>query len=108
MSPETQTSSVFQTAWTPDQLPTAFRLARSRIMYVESKAAGLGGDARIGSVYFSKSGTTRYYRGLQFRSLKGSGFKSNYSELDHGGESMFWINQLRLASAKPRVAQPHS
>jgi len=32
MSPETQSSSVLQTEWTPDQLPAAFRLARSRIM----------------------------------------------------------------------------
>jgi hypothetical protein len=93
MSPKTQTSSVSTTEWTPDQLPAAFRLARSRIMYIESKASGLEGHARIGRVYFSKTGKTLYYRGLQFRSMKGSGFKSNYRELISGDE--YWISGPR-------------
>jgi hypothetical protein len=62
-------------------------------MYVESKAAGLEGAARIGRVYFSKTGKTLYYRGLQFRSLKGSGFKANYRELISGDE--YWISGPR-------------
>ncbi len=90
MSSEIQTSSNLQTEWTPDQLPAAFRLARSRIMYVECKAAGLEGPARIGRVYFSKTGKTLYYRGLQFRSLKGRGFKANYRELTSRDE--YWIS----------------
>ena len=93
MAPETQTSPASQTDWTLDQLPAAFRLARSRIMYVECKADGLEGPARIGRVYFSKTGKTLYYRGLQFRSLKGSGFKANYRELASGNE--YWISGPR-------------
>jgi hypothetical protein len=93
MSPETQTSSVLQTEWTPDQLPAAFRLARSRIMYLEFKGSGLEGDARIGRVYFSKTGKTLYYRGLQFRSMKGRGFKANFRELTSGEE--YWISGPR-------------
>lgn len=58
-------------------------------MYVESKAIGLEGEARIGRVYFSKTGKTLYYRGLQFRSLKGRGFKANYRELTSRDE--YWI-----------------
>jgi hypothetical protein len=93
MSAETQNSSVLQAEWTPDQLPSAFRLTRSRIMYVERKAGGLEGEARIGRVYFSKTGKTLYYRGLHFRSLKGSGFKANYRELTSGEE--YWISGPR-------------
>jgi hypothetical protein len=93
MSPEAQALSALPTEWTPDQLPAAFRLARSRIMYIESKASGLEGDARIGRVYFSKTGKTLYYRGLQFRSMKGRGFKANYRELISGDE--YWISGLR-------------
>ena len=93
MSPETNTSSLSPAEWTPDQLPAQFRLARSRIMYVESKAGGLEGPARIGRVYFSKSGKTLYYRDLQFRSLKGHGFKANYFELASGDH--YWISGPR-------------
>jgi hypothetical protein len=86
MSPKAQSSSDLQVAWTPDQLPAEFRVSRSRVMYVESKADGLEGQARIGRVYFSKTGKTLYYRGLRFRSLKGRGFKANYRELTSGHE----------------------
>ena len=47
-------------------------------MYIESKGAGLTGPARIGRVAFSKTGSTLYYDGKSYRSLKGNGFKSNY------------------------------
>ena len=46
-----------------EQLPSEFREARSRIMYVECKADGLEGPAVIGRVYFSKTGTSLYYKG---------------------------------------------
>jgi hypothetical protein len=62
-------------------------------MYIEDKSEGLEGEARIGRVYFSKSGKTLYYRGLRFQSLKGNGFKANYFEvesLDH-----YWITGPR-------------
>ena len=37
-------------------LPKEFKLDRSRIMYIENKSDGLEGEARIGRVYFSKTG----------------------------------------------------
>lgn len=74
----------------PDELPKEFKLENSRIMYIEDKSNGTQGEARIGRVYFSKSGKTLYYRGQSFKSLKGAGFKSNYYEVDSGNE--FWIS----------------
>jgi hypothetical protein len=66
----------------------------SRIMYVENKsnglAGGLGGAARIGRVTHSKSRSTIYYQGRAFRSLKGSGYKSNYIDIESGEH--FWIS----------------
>jgi hypothetical protein len=62
-------------------------------MYIEDKSGGLEGDARIGRVYFSKSGKTLYYRGRKFRSLKGNGFKSNYYEVGPGDK--YWISGPR-------------
>jgi hypothetical protein len=76
-----------------DQLPAEFKLARSKIMYIEDKSSGLEGDARIGRVFFSKSGKTLYYNGLRFRSLKGNGYKANYFETDSGDH--YWISGPR-------------
>jgi hypothetical protein len=75
-----------------DQLPSQFREARSRIMYIESKADGLQGPARIGRVYFSKSGKSLYYRGLIFKRTT-QGFKANYFELGSGDH--YWISGPR-------------
>lgn len=61
-----------------------------RIMYIECKAGGLTGVGRIGRVSYSKTGASLYYAGKTFRSLKGSGFKANYSELETGEE--YWIS----------------
>lgn len=58
-------------------------------MYVENKGGGLDGDARIGRVTFSQTGKTIYYRGREFRSLKG-GYKANYFDTDSGEE--YWIS----------------
>jgi len=66
---------------------------RSRIMYIESKAEGLNGPARIGRVTFSKTGATLYYRGQEFKSLKGSGFKANYFDVATG--ERYWISGPR-------------
>jgi hypothetical protein len=66
---------------------------KSRVMYIESKAGGLTGAARIGRVTFSKTGATLYYKGKSFQSLKGSGFKSNYFEVESG--EPFWISGPR-------------
>ncbi|MGD1847601.1 MAG: hypothetical protein ACFB10_19600 [Salibacteraceae bacterium] len=76
-----------------DPLPKRFSLSRSRIMYIEDKSEGLEGDARIGRVYFSKTGKTLYYRGRSFSSLKGSGYKSNYYDTETGDE--YWISGPR-------------
>ena len=77
----------------PEPLPVGFRVSRSRIMYLEDKSQGLVGEARIGRVYFSKSGKTPYYRGRKFQSLKGSGFKANYFDVETHEE--FWISGPR-------------
>ena len=59
-------------------------------MYIESKAEGLSGAARIGRVSFSKTGRTIYYGGKTLRSLKGAGFKANYRDVEIGEE--YWIS----------------
>ena len=64
-----------------------------KIMYIERKAGELEGPARIGWVTFSKTGQTIYYRGQSFRSLKGSGYKSNYYDVETDDE--YWISGVR-------------
>ena len=90
MSDETQKQETDESG---EDLPKEFKLARSRIMYIEDKSGGLEGPARIGRVYFSKTGKTLYYRGLRFKSLKGTGYKANYFEVENGDE--YWISGPR-------------
>lgn len=59
-------------------------------MYIECKAGGLTGPARIGRVAFSRSGATLYYQGMVFRSLKGSGYKANYYDVETGEH--YWVS----------------
>ena len=59
-------------------------------MYIECKAGNLTGEARIGRVTFSKTGRTLYYRGKTFKSLKGTGFKSNYFCVETSDD--YWIS----------------
>lgn len=66
------------------------KASAGRIMYIECKAGGLTGAARIGRVTFSKTGRTLYYRGQKFQSLKGAGFKSNYYDMETGDD--YWIS----------------
>lgn len=66
---------------------------KSRIMYIEAKSNGLTGPARIGRVRVSKTGATLYYAGKTFSSLKGSGFKSNYFDVETGEH--YWISGPR-------------
>jgi hypothetical protein len=66
---------------------------KTRIMYIERKAGNLTGPARIGRVTYSKTGATIYYQGKEFRSLKGSGFKANYFEVETGEQ--YWISGPR-------------
>ena len=76
-----------------NEAPSELKQERSRIMYIECKAGGLTGDARIGRVFFSKTGKTLYYNGMTFQSLKGAGFKSNYFEVESGDQ--YWISGPR-------------
>ncbi len=62
-------------------------------MYIECKAGNLTGPARIGRVLYSKIGATIYYRGKEFKSLKGAGFKANYYDVETGDE--YWISGPR-------------
>lgn len=60
-------------------------------MYIENKGIdGISGDARIGRVTFSKSGKSLYYKGQNFYSMNGSGFKANYADTETGQE--YWIS----------------
>ncbi len=65
---------------------------QSEIMYIEDKE-GLTGNGKICRVTFSKTGKTIYYDGKEFQSLKGSGYKSNYFEVNSGVE--YWISRPR-------------
>lgn len=73
-----------------EELPSEFKLSRSRVMYIEDKSEGLEGSAQVGRVFFSKCGNTLYYSGKKFRSLKGGGFKANYFEVESGEH--YWIS----------------
>ena len=62
-------------------------------MYIESKAEGLSGPARIGRVAFNRTGRTLFYKDKSFQSLKGRGFKANYYQTETGDE--YWISGPR-------------
>ena len=66
--------------------------AKTRIMYIESKAGSLNGPARIGRVIFSKSGRSLTYAGRTFH-LTRRGFKANYYDVETGEE--YWISGPR-------------
>ncbi|WP_439923904.1 1-deoxy-D-xylulose-5-phosphate synthase [Nitrobacter sp. JJSN] len=68
-------------------------MPKTRIMYIENKSGSLNGPARIGRVTFSKTGRSIRYNGRTFQSLKGSGFKANYFDIDTG--ERFWISGPR-------------
>ncbi|MFP4003844.1 MAG: 1-deoxy-D-xylulose-5-phosphate synthase [Alphaproteobacteria bacterium] len=68
-------------------------MPKTRIMYIENKSESLNGPARIGRVTFSKTGKSISYGGRTFQSLKGSGFKANYYDIETGEE--FWISGPR-------------
>jgi hypothetical protein len=64
---------------------------RTRIMYLENKAKGLTGPARIGRVTFSKTKKSSYYRGKTFQRL--SGYKANHFDVETGEH--YWISGPR-------------
>lgn len=65
---------------------------KSRIMYVELKTAPGAqndrGPARIGRVFFNKSGRTLTYRGKRFQKTRGEYF--NHVDVDTG--EGYWIS----------------
>ena len=63
---------------------------RTRIMYIEDKSEGLVGPARIGRVTYSKTGKSVTYRGREFASLKGTGIKANFWDVENGKQ--YWIS----------------
>jgi len=60
-------------------------------MYIESKAEGLNGPARIGRVTFNRTGRTLSYKGRTFYRIQG--FKANYCE--RGTQNDYWISGPR-------------
>jgi len=64
-----------------------------RVMWIESKRDGIVGPARIGWVEVKDKGKKLIYREQSFRSLNGSGFKSNYYDINTGEE--YWISGCR-------------
>ena len=63
---------------------------RTKIVYIEHKPDGIVGPARIGRVTFSKTAKSLHYRGREFHSLGGQGFKANYRETETGEQ--YWIS----------------
>jgi hypothetical protein len=78
-------------------------IAKTRIMYIEKKSGSLNGSARIGRVSFSKTGKSLTYAGRTFQSLKGSGFKANYFDVENGEH--FWISGPRQDGSDRLYAQ---
>jgi hypothetical protein len=75
-------------------------MKKTRVMYIEYKGGdrkSLTGPARIGRVSYSKTGSTIYYNGKAFQSQKGSGFKSNYFDVETG--EAYWISGPRKDGA---------
>jgi hypothetical protein len=60
-----------------------------RIMWIESKVDGLSGPARIGRVMPARGRALRY-GDKKFQTLRGSGFKANYYDVETGDE--YWIS----------------
>ena len=59
-------------------------------MYIECKAGGLSGPARIGRVRFSKSRRTLYYGDQPLRRLPAGGYKANHYDVATGEE--YWVS----------------
>ena len=79
---------------------------RTRIMYIEDKAERPVGAARIGRVTYSKTGKSLTYRGREFASLRGAGFKANFWEVESGIQ--YWISGCKksgLDSLYPNVVE---
>jgi hypothetical protein len=85
-------------------------MQKTRIMYIENKSASLNGPARIGRVTFSNTGKSINYGGRTFQSLKGSGFKANYSTLTPEKDFGFQVREkmAKIASTLEAPRQSKS
>lgn len=75
-------------------------------MYIEDKSERLVGPARIGRVTYSKTGKSLTYRGREFVSLRGTGFKANFREVESGMQ--YWISGCKkdgLDSLYPNLVE---
>ena len=70
---------------------------KTRIMYIEYKGGDIVGPARIGRVTYSKTMKTIYYRGREFASLNGDGFKANFFDVET--REQYWISGCRKDGA---------
>ena len=69
-------------------------MMKNRLIYVELKTGyGDSGPAWIGIAGASKTGSTIYFNGMAFRSLKGSGIGGNYFNIETGDE--YWISGIK-------------
>jgi hypothetical protein len=67
---------------------------KTRIMYIEYKGdGGIVGNARIGRVVIKNNGKSLIYGEQKFRTLHGSGFKSNYCDVQT--LEPYWISGCR-------------
>ncbi len=66
---------------------------QERLMYVENKSAGHGGEAWIGFVSFSKTGSTVYFNGRAYGRVGGRGISGNFADSETGEE--FWISGVK-------------
>lgn len=65
-----------------------------RVMWIEHKVGdGLAGPARIGWVLVKDKGKRLEYGDKIFRTLRGSGFKANYYDIETKEE--YWISGCR-------------
>ncbi len=63
------------------------------IMYIEKKSGVASLEANIGKVLLSKTGKTLTYKGRQFQSLKGMGYKANFFDVEAGEH--YWLSKCR-------------
>jgi hypothetical protein len=68
-------------------------IMKYEIMYIEEKSGVASLEATIGQVFLSKTGKTLEYKGRKFQSLKGSGYKANYFDIETGEH--YWISKCR-------------
>lgn len=76
-----------------NELSKEYKNSRSRIMYIGYNGNGLEGPARIGRVYFSKSGKSIYYKGKCFQTCAGRGYKYTFFNIDSADN--YWISGPR-------------